>query len=316
MKTIFTILFACTTFLISESALCQTGSDYYLPLRVGNYLNFHTNGAPSGWPARAMKDSLVGTDNISGKTYVREVGREVADNGSFNNVYQAFWLAKDSAGDVVAAAFSGTSPDLDSASILPAPMLFFPNQSLVPGYSLKRPSSKYLQVDSTISDTNTVEVPAGTFTNCLEIRETHFDSVGNVIFLENHFYARGVGMVLNQRTKPDDQAHTDELVKYSAVTSVNEKNGITMPINFSLSQNYPNPFNPSTVISYQLSAVGYVTLRVYDVLGREVATLVNQRQDAGMHSVTFNGPGLSSGVYFYRLAAGNNVITKKMILMK
>ena len=91
---------------------------------------------------------------------------------------------------------------------------------------------------------------------------------------------------------------------------------VTLPNNFTLSQNYPNPFNPTTVISYQLSAVGNVTLKVYDVLGREVATLVNQKEAAGNYSVAFDGSKLASGVYFYRLVAGSYIAVKKLALLK
>jgi carboxyl-terminal processing protease len=90
----------------------------------------------------------------------------------------------------------------------------------------------------------------------------------------------------------------------------------TSPAKFSLSQNYPNPFNPSTVISYQLPVYSHVTLKVFDLLGREVATLVNEEKRAGSYEVTFNGKNLSSGVYFYRLQAGEFVQTKKLILQK
>ena len=83
-----------------------------------------------------------------------------------------------------------------------------------------------------------------------------------------------------------------------------------------LSQNYPNPFNPSTAISYQLSAVSQTTLKVFNILGQEVATLVNEVQQAGVHTVNFNANNLSSGIYFYQLHAGNFVETKKMVLMK
>jgi photosystem II stability/assembly factor-like uncharacterized protein len=88
------------------------------------------------------------------------------------------------------------------------------------------------------------------------------------------------------------------------------------PSTFAVNQNYPNPFNPTTVISYKLSTVSYVTLKVYDILGNEVATLVNEKQEAGTHSVPFDGSHFSSGVYFYRLAAGNMTSTKKMVLLK
>jgi hypothetical protein len=91
------------------------------------------------------------------------------------------------------------------------------------------------------------------------------------------------------------------------------------PKEFALLQNYPNPFNPTTEISYQLSVNSTVTLKVYDMLGRELALLVNGRQESGSYTVPFDAtkkPGLTSGVYFYRLEAGSFVSTKKLIVMK
>lgn len=85
---------------------------------------------------------------------------------------------------------------------------------------------------------------------------------------------------------------------------------------FTLYQNYPNPFNPSTTISYRLSAVSHVTITVYDVLGRNIRTLVDARQTPGEHSVVFDSRGLASGVYFFELSAGGYVTVKKMLLLK
>ena len=89
-----------------------------------------------------------------------------------------------------------------------------------------------------------------------------------------------------------------------------------LPGNYSLSQNYPNPFNPSTKIKYQLPELCFVTLKVYDVLGNEIITLVNEEKFVGSYEVEFGGTGLPSGVYFYKLQAGDFVETKKMLLMK
>ncbi len=89
-----------------------------------------------------------------------------------------------------------------------------------------------------------------------------------------------------------------------------------LPTSFSLSQNYPNPFNPSTIISYQVPAVSHVSLRVYDILGNEVASLVDEEKLAGRYSVNFNASKIASGVYFYRIIAGSFVETKKLVLMK
>ncbi len=91
---------------------------------------------------------------------------------------------------------------------------------------------------------------------------------------------------------------------------------LSTPATFALEQNYPNPFNPSTNISYSIPNNSFVTLKVYDMLGNEVATLVNEDKEAGNYQVTFDASALSNGVYFYRLQANGFDITKKMILMK
>ena len=95
-----------------------------------------------------------------------------------------------------------------------------------------------------------------------------------------------------------------------------EETASKLPSNFQLAQNYPNPFNPTTVIRYQLPAAGHITLKVYDVLGREVETLVDGKQNAGYYNVTFNASKLSSGVYIYRLQSENISISKKLVLVK
>ena len=100
----------------------------------------------------------------------------------------------------------------------------------------------------------------------------------------------------------------------SRLTSVKPEQPIAS--GFNLYDNYPNPFNPSTVISYRLAVAGNVTLRVFDVLGREVRTLVDSRQAAGSYSVTFDASSLPSGIYFYRLVSGDASTTKKMAVIK
>ena len=133
---------------------------------------------------------------------------------------------------------------------------------------------------------------------------TDYDAASRVLHL-----AAGVGghfAVMYEPTTPNSVAQQES------------------PIGFALLQNYPNPFNPKTVVSYELSVVSYVRLCVYDLLGREVATLVDGLQEAGRRAVSFDGSGLASGTYFYRLSVrtlgeGGHpsfVSTKKMILMR
>ena len=103
-------------------------------------------------------------------------------------------------------------------------------------------------------------------------------------------------------------------VEYGLITGV--ANNTILANEFKLSQNYPNPFNPATTINYTIPKSGLVTLKVFDILGKEVASLVNGMVTAGSHSVNFNASQLSSGVYFYRIESGNFVDTKKMFLLK
>jgi len=112
--------------------------------------------------------------------------------------------------------------------------------------------------------------------------------------------------------------------KFTTIVSVNE-NISDIPSNFKLFQNYPNPFNPSTVISWRLVVSSYVTLKVLDILGREIVTLISEYQQPGAHNIKFiinnlpagrQGSVLPSGIYFYRLSAGNYSETKKTILLK
>jgi hypothetical protein len=105
-----------------------------------------------------------------------------------------------------------------------------------------------------------------------------------------------------------------ELSKYLSVTAVERHE--SQPVNFSLSQNYPNPFNPSTKIAFRISNFGFVVLTVFDVLGREVARLVNEDLQPGSYQARFDASHMSSGIYLYQLRAGTFVETRKMVLTK
>ncbi len=109
----------------------------------------------------------------------------------------------------------------------------------------------------------------------------------------------------------------DTLTLVNQVTGIqNDQGSLMAPDTYNLAQNYPNPFNPSTKISWQLPVGSHQSIKVYDVLGNEVATLVDEYREAGRYEVEFNGSNLASGMYLYRLQAGSFVETKKMILIK
>jgi len=108
---------------------------------------------------------------------------------------------------------------------------------------------------------------------------------------------------------------------YGQMETAIETQPKTAPVSFALYQNYPNPFNPSTTIRYELQSASSVELSVYDITGRKIATLVNAKQNPGLHTVTWNGKksdgtSAASGIYFYRLVSGNKVSAKKMILAR
>ena len=119
-----------------------------------------------------------------------------------------------------------------------------------------------------------------------------------------------------------DEFNNKWIIHPNAISVFNE-DGVTsvgvgdeLPNNFTLLQNYPNPFNPTTNINYQLPVKSFVALKVYDVLGNEIVTLVNEEKPIGNHEITWNAEQLPSGIYFYQIQAGSFVETKKMVLVK
>jgi len=127
----------------------------------------------------------------------------------------------------------------------------------------------------------------------------------------NYTYSERVGTGnYNYRLKQVDFNGNFEYFNLSSEVNVG------VPDKFDMSQNYPNPFNPSTKINYDIPVDGKVTIALYDISGREVAKLVNEVKPAGYYTVQFNASNLSSGMYFYRISAGDFVSTKKMVLIK
>ncbi len=132
---------------------------------------------------------------------------------------------------------------------------------------------------------------------------SHYTDIFSVKIYGNYLFAGGIQETGIWRRPLSD-----------IITDIAENN---KPIlDFDLSQNYPNPFNPNTTISYQIPKAGKVSLKVYDILGKEVAVLVEEYKEIGKYIVNFNGSNLASGIYMYKLEAGNFVSTKKLVLMK
>jgi len=117
-------------------------------------------------------------------------------------------------------------------------------------------------------------------------------------------------------TSPSNPSYIDLPLVGSASLAGTHEPIASLPQGSLLHQNYPNPFNPVTAIRYQIPGVCNVRLVVYDLLGREVAALVNERQDAGSYTVTFDGSRIASGVYLYRIQAGDFVQARRMALLR
>ena len=139
------------------------------------------------------------------------------------------------------------------------------------------------------------------------IAQTNY-SVPVTLSISNTAIDRVIGALMKNYSSMD-------LTNGTSTQSI-ELQSIDVVTTYALGQNYPNPFNPTTVINYQIPNDGHVTLKVYDILGREVKALVNENKQVGSYSVTLDGSGLASGVYFYKLTSGSYVSTKKAILMK
>ncbi|MFA5405076.1 MAG: M28 family peptidase [Ignavibacteria bacterium] len=138
----------------------------------------------------------------------------------------------------------------------------------------------------------------------------------NPLSLFNNKSATGLWMLRVYDSKAGDIGSLVSwciLMQLKNNVSVKEQN---IPVKYELSQNYPNPFNPTTIIKFQIKDLRFTTLKIYDILGKEVATLVNEKLKAGTYEVTFEGSNLASGIYFYQLKTDNFIETKKLILIK
>ena len=226
------------------------------------------------------------------------------------------WLYKD--GQLKVSSSTGIISIVGSAS-LPCGNLFDSNLTrdttiiciFPPGYS----EYKWLS-DEVFGDTMTVQWRYG-YSN-----PPHADYRGTSIFQEgiglcyDSIYASTLnGINFTTAIVLRGARLNGVVIGDTIVTSVGQL-ASQVPLQFSLYQNFPNPFNPSTTIKFELPKSSHVSLAVYDILGRELSLLVNERRNAGGYEVKFDGSNLASGVYFYRLEAGDFVQTKKLLILR
>jgi len=190
-------------------------------------------------------------------------------------------------------------------------------------YSTSIYYTDYLANVSTDGGTTWLESNIFALKNRSNVQEVYLSLNKNLIFNESsgnyradYFYIvdeiPGDAYLSQNSFSSSNEWYYDSLIIETTPVNVYEE----ALYSYSLSQNYPNPFNPTTSIQYAISSRQFVTLKVYDVLGNEIETLINEEKSAGSYEVEFNAIGLSSGIYFYRLQAGSFIETKKMILLQ
>ncbi len=221
------------------------------------------------------------------------------------------------AGSDVGLPFSGSAPDLGVFEFnLPVPI------QLAAFTALAQVGSGVRLSWETLSEVNNY----GFFVQRRSVADTGWTGLANSFVpghgttMATHLYsyldsAAGVGSWFYRlkQVDLDGSAHYSDQVFVGVLAGINPQ---ASPARWELLQNYPNPFNPTTVISYQLTVVSRVTLTVYDILGREIATLVHEIQAAGPHTVMFDARGLASGMYVYRLEAGGKSQQREMVLVR
>jgi PKD repeat protein len=281
-----------------------------------NWIMFSLEGTVSNKSAIGAKVKIKATINGTPVWQMREVSAQNNFNGH-NSLRVHFGLGNATSIDSVVIEFpSGQKKILTNATINIVNNVKeeIPTEYLKTNFKADKISGEVpLTVQFTDLSLFDPNLPATSW-------EWDFDNDGTVdatdqnpshIYIDEGDYS--VRLVVSNGNDADTLIRTD-YISISPVTSVEV--GDQLPTKFSLNQNYPNPFNPSTVIKYSVAEESFVTLKVYNILGLEVATLVNERKTPGLYELNFGGEKLPSGVYVYRIEAGNFTSSKKMLLIK
>ncbi len=274
----------CAVIFVSMGFFSTTS---FAQLPNGGFENWSA-GSPVGWVTdnESQDTTIIQTKDAHSGTYAVE-------------------------GRVVAVGGSGFSP------LLTAVFAISNRPSNLTGYiKFNRGGTDTLIIAAfLLNDTSTVAFGTQTITNNitsytqLQIPLNYFSNAvpdsGAVTIQVRPYFGSNVGTAF----------YADDF-SFTGISFVEASAGNSLPGTYTLGQNYPNPFNPATQITFSIARAGFVTLKVYDMLGREVATLVNQELAQSSYSIPWNAAGVPSGVYFYKLDTGNYSLTKKMVLMK
>jgi len=283
-------------------------------LSIGNKWFYKQTGwAQGGINLNASrKVEVVGDTLIDGIEYAKLSENYIGENG-YTHIYRFFEMADSSKLSTVYLCNFAGGPDwvneLSYNFLMEAGEIFYndPSGSYQPWFEIEYKGDTTLfnqQLNYIKINTWDCRYFSGNFDHMIIIERF------GMIHRNSDDIDEHVTQVL-QGALIDGVVYGDTLV----VVSVEDDN-INYPDEYSLLQNYPNPFNPTTTIKYEIPESKFVILAVYDILGREVAILVNEEKPAGSYEVVFTSSDLISGVYFYQLRAGNYIETKKMIILR
>ena len=282
LKKVFLICLFLFPFFIYSSSFAN--SSFY-PMAVGNEWEFNSDFDPHS-------DVIGYTSRVNGILYYG-FGRSMDE--------REYWLREEDS-----KVYCLNTPDSTEFVLYDFTIEVGDSIELPVGYGCSFGGKIFL-----IGKNDTVITPAGTFYNCY-----HFKHRPNCMDagIMDTWFAKGVGKVRY------DAVYIFGLQKfllndYSIITSIDVNSNVKMLNSFQLYQNYPNPFNPDTKISYSIPTNGFVKLRIYDYLGKEITTLVNKYQSAGNYKVQFDGSDLATGVYISTLRFGDSFKSKKMIMI-
>ncbi len=308
------LLFVTVLLMATAGVVWAQGAADYWPWHVGHYWIQHSDSFGGGYLPSTNTFYVEGTDSILGEECLR-MSQEMKTDGDSLLESMYIWGQSDTSG-ILWAAWGPTS-DPDSATIFATPASFMPDSALNQGYNwvYDIPEMDWHSENVTESISETVVVPAGTFNNCLEISTVNsWISTGDTFETRHAYYAQHIGQVLNDGWSESWGNFQWELIEYN-VGADEKKTKVATP-RFSLQQNYPNPFGSVTTISYILPISEHVSIKVYNVAGVEVATLVDEYRTPGKYSVEWDGAGFSSGIYLTKIVAGNYTETKKAIVLR
>ena len=276
----------------------DTISSKYFPLQVGNTWVYYVNAFPP----------------LENPIRVTSIERDTIINGHKYFLYQKYldsqWLRYDSLrGNLLMYSATGSCSDYNNDKIIDS------LSSAVGNVILCEHLAIYTRECTSIINQNV-------FNSMRSVKRFEHDG----LVFQTIDYAEGIGIIHLSSGEPPPSNYYELLrgcvingIVYGDTTLTSIlSTGNSVPEKFSLSQNYPNPFNPNTNLEFGIPELGFVSLKVYDVLGNEVATLVNETKPAGTYNYQFSTVNyqLSSGIYFYRLEAGEFSEIKRMILIK